>query len=655
MNSDLSATLDAALASGDLLRSSHENIVGFLGSSANPIYEASVAWLADEGHWKELNNRFFKKLAFGTGGLRGRSIGEIVTPAERGDAPEDGRPEFPCVGTANLNYHNITRATLGLVRHLLKSHSGEGRPSLAVARDTRYFGKEFADRVTRVAVENGVDVYLFAEPRSTPQLSFAVRHLGTTSGIVLTASHNPPHDNGFKVYSSDGAQILEAEASAIIAEVEAVTGESYEPVAEERRGQVHPLGEEMDEVYLERLETLLLDPAMVKEQGDLRIVFTNIHGTGGTISPKLLRRLGFTCDTVPAQDVEDGAFPTVKSPNPENAEALQMAVDQAEASGADIVIGTDPDADRMGVVVRNKEGKMTLLTGNQIGSLMAYYRILAFTEQGIINPSNRDRAVIVKTFVTTELQTAIAAHGNVKIVNTLTGFKYIGGKLRKYENAIPAELRENYRQLSDVETRDLRFAHSRFFVFGGEESHGYLGADFLRDKDANGAVVMFAEVAAFARSKGMTCVELLDELFIRHGVHLEGQHAETLAGADGAAQIQRLAQSYAESPPTVIDGSPVVRVRDFANEDFIDEEGDPIPKEKMVFVDLEDGRAFAVRPSGTEPKIKFYLYQRPRPGCGGINLPEELPSAKEIARLSFEALKTAVVADMRARLEACDS
>jgi phosphoglucomutase len=650
MNSELSATLDAALTSGELLQSSHDNIVELLGSSGSPVYEASVAWLADAGEWTELNNRFFKKLAFGTGGLRGRSIGEIVTPAERGSAAEGERPEFPCVGTGNLNYYNITRATLGLVRHLLKAHTGEGRPSLAVARDTRYFGQEFADCVTKVAVENGVDVHIFTHPRSTPHLSFAVRHLGTTSGIVLTASHNPPHDNGYKVYGSDGAQIVEPEASAIIAEVEAVSGETYEAVPDDRRGQVYQLGEEMDEVYLARLETLLLDPAMVKEQSDLRIVFTNIHGTGGTISPKILRRLGFTCDTVPAQDVEDGAFPTVKSPNPENAEALQMGVDQAEASGADIVIGTDPDADRMGVVVRNKEGKMTLLTGNQIGSLMAYYRLLAFTEQGIINETNRDRAVIVKTFVTTELQTAVAKHFGVSVVNTLTGFKYIGGKLRKYENQIPADLRDDYRQLTDAETRDLRLNYSHFFVFGGEESYGYLGADFLRDKDANGAVVMFAEVAAFARSKGMTCVELLDELFTRHGVYLEGQHAETLAGADGAAQIQKLALSYVESPPTEIDGSPVARVRDFANEDFYDEEGDAIPKEKMVFVDLEDGRAFAVRPSGTEPKIKFYLYQRPRPGHGGIDLPEELDSAKEIARLSFDSLKAAVVADMRTRL-----
>lgn len=650
MNSDLLSKLNAAVEAGELLSDSLGNITEFLESD-NPVYEASVSELAEAGEWKELNNRFFKKLAFGTGGLRGRSIGEIVTSAEQGSAPiGEGRPEFPCVGTASLNYYNLTRATLGLVRHLVKSYKGDGRPSLAVARDTRYFGQEFANCVTKVAVENGCDVYIFPAPRSTPHLSFAIRHLGTTSGIVLTASHNPPHDNGFKAYSSDGAQIVEPEASQIIAEVSAVSGETYDVVPESKQGQVHELGADLDEAYMVRLESLLLDPELVKEQADLKIVFTNIHGTGGTISPQMLRRLGFHCDTVAAQDTEDGAFPTVKSPNPENAAALQMGIDQAEASGADIVIGTDPDADRMGVVVRNAAGKMTLMTGNQIGSLMAYYRLLAFTEQGIINEGNRDHSTLIKTFVTTELQQSIADHFGVPVVNTLTGFKYIGGKLRKYENAIPENLREDYRNLSDEATRALHLEHSTFFVFGGEESYGYLGTDFLRDKDANGAVVMFAEVAAYAKSKGITPVELLDELYVRHGVFLEGQHAETLTGADGAAQIQELAQSYIDNPPTEIDGVKVSQFRDFLNGDHVDEEGDAIPKEKMVFVDLEDGRAFAVRPSGTEPKIKYYIYYRPETGTGGLETPEELPSAKAIAQKSFDSLKEAIVADMRTRL-----
>jgi len=654
MNSALSAVIDAALERGDLLGSSAENLRSLLESATNPVYEAAVAELAEAGEWRELNNRFYQRLAFGTGGLRGRTVGEVVAPAEQGASAPGELPEHPCVGTNTLNFYNLTRATLGLVRHLRqrRAEAGRaGRPSLALARDTRHFGEAFAEHLTRVATENGCDVHLFERPRSTPQLSFAVRHLGADAGIVLTASHNPPHDNGFKAYGADGAQIVEPEASQLVAEVEAVAGESYEPLPPDEQGEVHRLGEALDEAYRAQLETVLLDPALVRAQGDLKIVFTNIHGTGGTTAPEMLRRLGFHCSTVAAQDVEDGSFPTVRSPNPENAEALQMALDQAETEGADLVIGTDPDADRMGVAARDTQGRLVLLSGNQIGSLMAYYRLLALTQQGVLHEGNRENAVIVKTFVTTELQTAIADYFGVGIVNTLTGFKYIGAKLRKYESLVPLEPGRDYASLPEEESRSLRLEHSRFFVFGGEESYGYLGADFLRDKDANMAVVMFAEVAAYAKSRGATPVELLDQIYCEHGVYLEGQHAETLAGADGAAQIQALARSYAERPPTEVDGSSVSRVRDFGNEDFVDEEGDPIPKEKMIFVDLEDGRAFAVRPSGTEPKIKYYLYYRPAPGYDGVDLPEQLASAKAIAQESYDSLKEAVVADMRARLE----
>jgi len=650
MNPDLAASLQTAFEAGHLTADSHGNIKSLLQNSNNPVNEASIAELAEQGEWTELNNRFFKALAFGTGGLRGRSIGEIVTSAERGAAGDGERPEHPCVGTSSLNFTNITRATLGLVRQLRKAYGGEGRPSLALARDTRHFGKEFAECVTRVATENGCDVYLFPEPRSTPQLSFAVRHLGTTAGIVLTASHNPPHDNGYKVYADDGAQIVEPTASEIIAEVNAITGDVYEALPVEEQGVLHEIGPELDEAYMERLETVLLDPELVRAQSDLSIVFTNIHGTGGTIAPRMLERLGFRCATVPEQDDQNGWFPTVKSPNPENAAALEMAIQQAERDGADIVIGTDPDCDRMGVVVRDGEGKMTLLTGNQIGSLMAWYRLHAMFAGGILNEANRDHATIVKTFVTTELQRSIADDFGVNVVDTLTGFKYIGAKLRKYEAALPDEVRATYRTLSDAETRALRLEHSQFFVFGGEESYGYLGSDFLRDKDGNGAVVMFAEVAAYAKSQGLTPVELLDRLYCQHGVFLEGQHAEVLAGADGAAQIQSLARGYSENPPTEVDGTPVTRVRDFANEDHVDEEGDPIPKEKMVFFDLEDGRAFAVRPSGTEPKIKFYLYYRPAPGSNPSIPAEGLADAKDRAQSAFDALKAAVVNDMKERL-----
>jgi phosphoglucomutase len=334
---------------------------------------------------------------------------------------------------------------------------------------------------------------------------------------------------------------------------------------------------------------------------------------------------------VPEQDLQDGRFPTVESPNPENAPALKMAIDLAEASGAELVIGTDPDADRMGVAVRDAAGQMVLLTGNQIGSLMAWYRLKTCFEIGWLTGSNRSRAVLVKTFVTTELQHAIADGFGVGVVDTLTGFKYIAGKLRKYEEAIPADKKGDYRSLSQAATRALRLEYSRFFVFGGEESYGYLGSDAVRDKDANGATLMFAEVAAYAKSQGMTLPELLDRIYQQYGYHLEIGKSLVMEGADGAAKIQALAASYAAQPPTVVDGAAVARLRDFAKQDLFDQEGDLLPKEKMLFVDLADGRSFAVRPSGTEPKIKYYLFGKAAPGG-------DLEPSKAAVRAALAAL-----------------
>jgi phosphoglucomutase len=356
----------------------------------------------------------------------------------------------------------------------------------------------------------------------------------------------------------------------------------------------------------------------------------------------MLRSLGFEVLTVPQQDVQDGRFPTVESPNPENGPALQMAIDLAEESGAEIVIGTDPDADRMGVAVRDHAGKMVLLTGNQIGSLMAWYRLKTCFELGWLTPANRSRAILVKTYVTTELQRAIADGFGVGIVDTLTGFKYIAGKLRKYEDAIPADKKGDYRSLSEAQTRALRLEYSRFFVFGGEESYGYLGSDAIRDKDANGATLMFAEVAAYAKSVGKPLTGLLDDIYTEYGYYHEIGKSLVLEGADGAAKIQALANSYAEKPPTEVEGSAVIRIRDFAKQHLFDQEGDLLPKEKMLFVDLEDGRSFAVRPSGTEPKIKFYLFGKHPAGA-------DLATAKKIVQDSLTCLWSWIEADAAKR------
>lgn len=611
--SNLTDLLSAAAADDRLLASAKTNVEALLAGATGELALRAVTELAEAGEWDELNDRFFKTLAFGTGGLRGRTIGRVVTTVEQGAGGPNGRPEFPCVGTATMNFFNLSRAVRGLIAYAKRHVGAARRPVLVFAHDTRHFSRDFAEFCAKVCADLGCDAWLFEGPRSTPQLSFAVRELRADAGAVLTASHNPPHDNGFKAYFDDGAQIVEPQASAIVAEVSAITSERYEPVAEAERGEVRTLGAEMDGRYVELLKTLLLQPSLL-DGTKTKIVFTNLHGTGGHINVPMLRQFGFEVLTVPEQDIQDGRFPTVESPNPENAPALKLAIELAEASGAELVIGTDPDADRMGVAVRDASGKMVLLTGNQIGSLMAWYRLKTMFELGWLTDSNRSRATLVKTLVTTELQRAIADGFGVAVVDTLTGFKYIAEKLRKYEDAVPADKKGDYRALDQATTRALRLEYSRFFVFGGEESYGYLGSDAVRDKDANGATLMFAEVAAYAKSVGRTLPELLDGIYSEYGYHLELGESLVMDGADGAAKIQALAGSYAEHPPTEVDGAAVTRVRDFARQDIYDQEGDLLPKEKMLFVDLADGRSFAVRPSGTEPKIKYYLFGKAASG-----------------------------------------
>src|SRR5947208_4237276 len=330
----------------------------------------------------------------------------------------------------------------------------------------------------------------------------------------------------------------------------------------------------------------------------------------------MLTRLGFNFRVVPEQDCLDGRFPTVKSPNPEYGEALTMAIQLAESENADLVVATDPDCDRMGVAVRTKGGKMKLLTGNQIGSLLAWYRIKTLFDKAVLNQQNAQRAAIIKTFVTTDLQNAIAHHYGVRCVETLTGFKYIGAKLASYESAIPEQLRRSYADLAENETRRLRLAHSSFYVFGGEESYGYSGADFVRDKDGNGAVVMFCEVAAYAKSHGQTVDELLDEIFATFGYFEEKTRALVFEGAEGASKIARLIESYSADPVREILCLRVADIRHFATDTIRGVESDKIPKEKMLMFELEDGTRIAVRPSGTEPKIKYYLFAHRRPEKG---------------------------------------
>src|SRR6266404_4183700 len=613
---ELKSKIKRAVAGGQLMESTVKNIRGLLAGAPTELYFKSVNQLADGYEWSELNDRFYQTLAFGTGGIRGRTIGKIVTMAERGNAREGERPQFPCVGTNAMNFFNVNRATRGLVAYLQDWNRSEGsstKPKIVIAHDPRFFSKEFSELAARVAAENGCDAFVFDSPRSVPELSFAVRHLHASAGIVITASHNPPHDNGYKVYFDDGAQVIEPPASGIIAKVNAIMTESFMALPKEQQGKVTVIGKNIDQAYMRRLETLILDPRVIREAKSLRIVYTPLHGTGSVIIKPMLTRLGFNFQVVPEQDCFDGRFPTVKSPNPEYGEALTMAIDLAEKENADLVAATDPDCDRMGVAVRTKNGKMKLLTGNQIGSLLAWYRIKTLFDKGVLDKQNAERAVIIKTFVTTDLQNAIADHYAVRCVETLTGFKYIGAKLAKYERKIPEQLRRSYAELAENETRRLRLAYSSFYVFGGEESYGYSGADFVRDKDGNGAVIMFCEVAAYAKSRGQTVDQLLDEIYSQFGYYAEKTSSLVFEGAEGANKIASLMKSYAADPIREILHSRVANIRNFETDKIKDVEGDLIPKTKMLMFKLEDETRIAVRPSGTEPKIKYYLFAQRQP------------------------------------------
>jgi phosphoglucomutase len=620
--------LDQAVSAGHLLPASAENIRMILGLPGVESYVAeAIGELVENGQWTELNDRFYQTLKFGTGGLRGRSVGKVVTKAEQGRGGPNGRPEFPCAGTNAMNYFNVGRSAQGLVNYLLKQFPGEN-VKIVVSHDTRHFSKEFARLVAETASLLGATAYLFTEERSTPELSFAVRHLRAHAGVMITASHNPPHDNGFKAYYRDGGQLVEPQASAIIREVLAVrSGRVEKPAA--KPGRVVDLGREIDEAYLKALGTLILEPGMIRDHArKVRFVFTALHGTGIKVVPEMLERFGFTCSVEKTQAEPDGRFPTVSSPNPENSEALAMGVEQARREKADVVFATDPDADRMGVAVRDARGEYVMLTGNQIGSIMAAYRLERLFAQGVLNPGNAGRAALIKTFVTTDLQKSMAEAYGVKCVETLTGFKYIGEKLKDYEMQAGGRGDE-----SAEEWRARLLEKSTFFVFGGEESYGYSGGDYVRDKDANAAVLMCAEAAVHAAVEGRTLLDYLDGLYVKHGFYSEKLGTLTFEGADGAARIRRLLDSYQSDRPAVWGGMKVEALQNFAVDSFRDIDGKEIPKELMLMFHLQDGYRVAVRGSGTEPKIKFYFFGRARVGSAS-----ELESARSAVKARLDGL-----------------
>jgi phosphoglucomutase len=606
---------------------------------------ASIDELLAAKAWTELDDRFFRDIAFGTGGMRGRTVGKIVTKAEAGQPQPLDRPEFPGTGTNMLNFGNVHRAVSALGAYLIEGYPGE-KLRVVIAHDTRFFSREFAGAAGKSLNALGIDALLFPEDRSTPQLSFTTRMTGAQAGIMITASHNPSHDNGMKFYSADGGQVVEPHASGITKHFAKLSSDPEALPALlktiTKPGQTEILEPEMDVIYQDAVGNLLLEPAAVLEtRNSLKFVYTPLHGTGIRAVPALLKQFDFRFSVVEAQSKGDGRFPTVKSPNPENAEALEMAIKQAEAEKADIVMATDPDADRMGVAVRDGDGKMVLLTGNQIGSIMAYYRCSRLVAQGVLTDSNRANGVIIKTFVTTDLQKRIAEKFGVSCIETLTGFKYIGEKMHDYELAHQED--SEFAKKPAAERQRLALERSKFVIFGGEESYGYTGGDYVRDKDANAAVLMFAEVAAWAKSKGQTLAEYLDAIYRELGYYTEKLGTLTFEGAQGAAQIQKLLASFRGQPPKAYQGQAVTSVDDFGLQDFQDADGKPIPKETMLLFHMADGSRMVVRGSGTEPKIKFYFLTR-------ADASGDLAAIKEQRKAFLDAWWNEVQEDVKKRV-----
>lgn len=646
--------IEAAGEAGKLLKSSVENLRAWLAVELPAWAVLSIAELVEGENWGELNNRFYRYMEFGTGGIRGRTIGTVSTRAELGNVGPMGTPEHAAVGSNILNDLNLVRATIGLFRYTKGFLDAERRPdvpALVIAHDVRHFSRHFCELAASTWTKLGGQAFIFDGPRSTPQLSFSVRYLRAHAGVVITASHNPPHDNGFKAYFEDGAQVVAPHDGGIVGEVNKVPLAETLEFLKKNTERVVVLGQAADEAYHAVAMSALIDGTVFKK-ADLKVAFTNIHGTGGVTAPALLRAAGCEVHQVAEQAEFDPRFPSVKSPNPENSEALSLAVRLAEKNGLDAVMATDPDCDRMGVAVRGRDGKMHLLTGNQVGCLFAEYRLGKFKELGFIPKEGSERVALVTTFVTTRLMNEIGRAQGVKVISTLTGFKWIASKIRGYEELLKKNLRGKTGVAMDYDATDfaarvrLLQEYSTFYAFGCEESYGYLPNDLVRDKDGNSACLMFAELCAWVKSRGITVPEYLDEIYLRHGFFLEDVINLYYEGASGAEKIKRILDTYRSSPPQAFGDVSVVKFNDFGRQVFKDADGEVIPSQDLYIVELANGYSFAARGSGTEPKMKFYLFAGEK-----VADVSALASTKTKVREELACLKAIIETDAKARAE----
>lgn len=521
-----------------------------------------------KGNDKEIKERFYKDLEFGTGGLRG-IIG---------------------AGTNRMNKYTVGKATQGLANYILKNNPDGRKMGVAIAYDSRNMSPEFAEMSALVLNANGIKSYVFDELRPTPELSYAVRALGCTAGIVVTASHNPPEYNGYKVYWADGAQVVAPKDKGIISEVNAITDfadiKTMTKREAEEAGLFNIIGKEIDDGFIENIKAQAVRPEEVKKAEDMVIVYTPLHGTGNKPVRRVLKEIGFkNVYVVPEQEMPDGNFSTVGYPNPEDPKAFTLAIELAKEKNADIVVGTDPDADRIGVVIKDADGNYDVLTGNMTGALLTEYVLNGRKEKGKLP----DNAVVIKTIVTTEMVRAIAENYDAEIIEVLTGFKFIGEKIKQFEED-----------------------HSHTFVFGFEESYGCLSGTYARDKDAVGAAMLVCEMAAYYKNRGMTLHDGLDELYEKYGFYKEGVKSVTLKGIDGAEQIKKIMAYLRDNTPAEFAGHSTIWKKDYKTQEFIniatgETAKSGLPVSDVLYYNLEGGAWLCVRPSGTEPKIKFYM------------------------------------------------
>ncbi len=551
--------------SKDLLENVIAKAQTWLNGNYNAETKAEIKRMLEADDKTELIESFYKDLEFGTGGLRG----------------------IMGVGSNRMNIYTVGAATQGLSNYLKREFADLEQISVVVGHDCRNNSRLFAEISADIFSANGIKVYLFESLRPTPEMSFAIRHLGCQSGIILTASHNPKEYNGYKAYWNDGAQMIAPHDMNVIAEVAKIKGPD-DIKFEGNKSLIHIIGEDIDKVYLEQIKTIFLSPDSIKRNADLKIVYTPIHGTGIKLIPRCLQEIGFkNVILVDEQCVVSGDFPTVVSPNPEEPAALDMAIKKAKEVDADIVMASDPDADRMGIAIKNDKGEWILVNGNQTDLMFTYYILRRRKELGILDKSD----FMVKTIVTSELIKDVCNKFNIEMFDCYTGFKWIASVIREQEG-------------------------KRKFIGGGEESYGYMPADFVRDKDAVASCALMAELTAWAKDNGKTLFELLQDIYVEFGFSKEKGVSIVKKGKEGADEIQQMMKKFRVNPPKEIAGSPVIVIKDYQ---FLQQNnlltGDrtelDFPESSNVLQFFtEDGTKVSVRPSGTEPKIKFYIEVR---------------------------------------------